>query len=152
MLYSEIIAVCSQIHTKHINAVCGQNVELLDVRLSGTYSNHQAVKDYHLENCSKSSVNFSLSLSPTLFLDNHSASYGLDARAARGRPDSSHSSWLYQTHFNLAPLAAAIRIKKGILSALEFSRHSEIWWTIFELWPALRKLFDNTICWEIHKT
>jgi len=29
MLYSEIIAVCSQIHTKHINTLCGQNVELL---------------------------------------------------------------------------------------------------------------------------
>jgi len=27
MLYSEIIAVWSQIHTKHINALCGQNVE-----------------------------------------------------------------------------------------------------------------------------
>jgi len=27
MLYREIIAVCSQIHTKHINTVCGQNVE-----------------------------------------------------------------------------------------------------------------------------
>ena len=24
MLYSEIIAVCSQIHTKHINTLCGQ--------------------------------------------------------------------------------------------------------------------------------
>ena len=32
MLYSEIIAVCSQIHTKHINALCGQNVELLNVK------------------------------------------------------------------------------------------------------------------------
>jgi hypothetical protein len=31
MLYSEIIAVCSQIHTKHINTLCGQNVELLNV-------------------------------------------------------------------------------------------------------------------------
>jgi len=29
MLYSEIIAVCSQIHTKHINTLCGQNVEFL---------------------------------------------------------------------------------------------------------------------------
>ena len=29
MLYSEIIAVCSQIHTKHTNTVCGQNVEWL---------------------------------------------------------------------------------------------------------------------------
>jgi len=33
MLYREIIAVCSQIHTKHINAQCGQNVELLNVKL-----------------------------------------------------------------------------------------------------------------------
>jgi len=28
MLYREIIAVCSQIQTKHINTLCGQNVEL----------------------------------------------------------------------------------------------------------------------------
>jgi len=34
MLYTEIIAVCSQIHTKHINTLCGQNVELLNVKLS----------------------------------------------------------------------------------------------------------------------
>ena len=33
MLYKEIIAVCSQIHTKHINTLCGQNVELLNVKL-----------------------------------------------------------------------------------------------------------------------
>ena len=26
MLYREIIAVCSEIHTKQINALCGQNV------------------------------------------------------------------------------------------------------------------------------
>ena len=32
MLYREIIAVCSQIHTKHINALCGQNVEMLNVK------------------------------------------------------------------------------------------------------------------------
>jgi len=30
MLYREIMAVCSQIPTKHINTVCGQNVELLN--------------------------------------------------------------------------------------------------------------------------
>jgi hypothetical protein len=29
MLYREIIAVCSEIHTKHINALCGQNVEVV---------------------------------------------------------------------------------------------------------------------------
>jgi len=34
MLYREIIAVCSQIHTKHINTVCGQNLELLNVKLA----------------------------------------------------------------------------------------------------------------------
>jgi len=34
MLYIEIIAGFSQIHTKHINALCGQNVELLNVKLA----------------------------------------------------------------------------------------------------------------------
>ena len=29
MLYSEIIAVCSQIHTKYINTLCGQNSFLM---------------------------------------------------------------------------------------------------------------------------
>ena len=33
MLYREIIAVSSQIHTKHINTMCGQNVEFLNVKL-----------------------------------------------------------------------------------------------------------------------
>ena len=33
MLYGEVIAVCSEIHTKHINTLCGQNVELLNVKL-----------------------------------------------------------------------------------------------------------------------
>jgi hypothetical protein len=33
MLYREIIAVCPQIHTKHINTLCGQNVEFVNVKL-----------------------------------------------------------------------------------------------------------------------
>jgi hypothetical protein len=33
MLYREIIAVCSQIHTKHINTLCGQNVEMINLKL-----------------------------------------------------------------------------------------------------------------------
>ena len=33
MLYREIIAVCSQIHTKHTNTPCGQNVEFVNVKL-----------------------------------------------------------------------------------------------------------------------
>jgi len=34
VLNSEIIAVVSQIQTKHINTLCGQNVELLNVKLA----------------------------------------------------------------------------------------------------------------------
>jgi len=44
MLYREIIAVRSQIHTKHINTLCGQNVKLLNVKLAGINSNHWALK------------------------------------------------------------------------------------------------------------
>ena len=43
MLYREIIAVCSQIHTKHINTLCGQNVEFVSVKPGGTYSDHWAL-------------------------------------------------------------------------------------------------------------
>jgi len=39
MLYREIIAVSSQIHTKHIDKLCGQNVELLNVKPGGTTRN-----------------------------------------------------------------------------------------------------------------
>ena len=34
MLYREVIAVCSQIHTKHKSTLCGQNVELWNVKLT----------------------------------------------------------------------------------------------------------------------
>jgi hypothetical protein len=33
MMYREIIAVCSQVHTKYINTLCGQNVEFVSVKL-----------------------------------------------------------------------------------------------------------------------
>jgi len=33
MLCREIITVYSEIHTKHINTLCGQNVEFLNVKL-----------------------------------------------------------------------------------------------------------------------
>jgi hypothetical protein len=46
MLYSEIMAVCSQIHTKHINTLCGQNVEFSDVKAGGTYKYHCGLKRY----------------------------------------------------------------------------------------------------------
>ena len=38
MQYREIIAVCSQIHTKHINTLCGQNVRLMNVKPGCTCS------------------------------------------------------------------------------------------------------------------
>jgi hypothetical protein len=34
MLYRGINAVCSEIHKKHINTLCGQKVELLNVELA----------------------------------------------------------------------------------------------------------------------
>jgi hypothetical protein len=34
MLYREIIAVCSEIHTKCINTPCEQNVEFCNVKLA----------------------------------------------------------------------------------------------------------------------
>jgi len=44
MLYREIIAVCSEIHIKHLNTLCGQNVEFVNVKHGGTYNNHRALK------------------------------------------------------------------------------------------------------------
>jgi hypothetical protein len=40
MLYREIMAVCSEIHTKHINILYGQNVELFNFKPGGIQSNH----------------------------------------------------------------------------------------------------------------
>jgi len=33
MLYRDIMAVCSEIHTKHINTLCGQNAHFVNVKL-----------------------------------------------------------------------------------------------------------------------
>jgi hypothetical protein len=33
MLHRQVIVVCFQIRTKHINSLCGQNVKLLNVKL-----------------------------------------------------------------------------------------------------------------------
>jgi hypothetical protein len=45
MLYREIIAVCSEIHTKHINTLCGQNVEFVNVKPGGTETNHNEMQN-----------------------------------------------------------------------------------------------------------
>jgi hypothetical protein len=44
MLYTEVIVTRSEIHTTHINALCGHNVEILSVKPEGTYSNHWACR------------------------------------------------------------------------------------------------------------
>jgi hypothetical protein len=44
MLHMVIFALFSQIQIKHINSQCEQNVEFLDVKPGGTYSDHWAVK------------------------------------------------------------------------------------------------------------
>ena len=44
MLYREIIAVCSQTHTKHINTLCEQNAGFVIVTPGGTYTDHWALK------------------------------------------------------------------------------------------------------------
>ena len=49
MLYRETIAVCSEIHSKHINTLCGQNIEFLNVKPGGTYSDHWALEGDGLE-------------------------------------------------------------------------------------------------------
>jgi hypothetical protein len=50
MLYSEIIAVCSQIHTQYINTLRGQNLEYLDIRPGGTDSKICALRANKLLN------------------------------------------------------------------------------------------------------
>jgi hypothetical protein len=45
MFYKAKVAVCSEIRTKHINAVCVQNVEFFSVKPGGTRSNHWALRD-----------------------------------------------------------------------------------------------------------
>ena len=44
MLYREIITVCSEIHTKHINTLCGQNVGFVNVKPSRTWIKRFVVK------------------------------------------------------------------------------------------------------------
>jgi hypothetical protein len=54
MLYSEIIAVCSEIHTKHINTLTGQNVQFVNVKHGGTLSPYRAVNTLRLSYTNKS--------------------------------------------------------------------------------------------------
>ena len=38
-VYKENVAVCSEIHTKHLNVLFRKNVDLLNVKPDGTHSN-----------------------------------------------------------------------------------------------------------------
>jgi len=75
MLYREIIAVCSQIHTEHINTLCGQNVELLNVKLAvhivttelQTVSNQCSAKYLHSQTIAGSTIAHKTLLSVTMY-------------------------------------------------------------------------------------
>ena len=79
MLYREIMAVCSQIHIKHINTLCGQNVELLNVKLAVHIltTGLQRVKSVLLANSNTKIKSFILALilnitnAPSLSLFHH---------------------------------------------------------------------------------
>jgi hypothetical protein len=40
ILYTSKVAVCSEVHTRHLNTLCRQYVEFFNVKICGTYSNH----------------------------------------------------------------------------------------------------------------
>jgi hypothetical protein len=45
MLYRETIADCSETHTEHINALCGQSLEFFNLESDATWSNHGLFND-----------------------------------------------------------------------------------------------------------
>jgi hypothetical protein len=40
VLFREIIAVCCEVNTKHMNTICGLNVDFFNVKPVGTENNH----------------------------------------------------------------------------------------------------------------
>jgi len=42
--YRAKVALCSEIHSKHIKSLCEQNVEILNVATVGAQSKHKALK------------------------------------------------------------------------------------------------------------
>jgi hypothetical protein len=45
MLHGEITAVCSEIHAKHTNKLCGQNVDFLNVTHGGIYEYIESIME-----------------------------------------------------------------------------------------------------------
>jgi len=44
MLYTKKVTVCSETHAEHITAICGHNVEFMNVKTGGTNSKLWALK------------------------------------------------------------------------------------------------------------
>ena len=42
-MYGKMNSICSEIHTKHINVLCGQNCEFLRSKIGGTFLIHWAI-------------------------------------------------------------------------------------------------------------
>jgi hypothetical protein len=49
MLWRGKIPVCSKNHAENLNAICGQDAELLNLELSGDKHEHWALKDKDLQ-------------------------------------------------------------------------------------------------------
>jgi len=45
MLHGEISVLCSEIHTKHIKTLCGQNVDSLNVAHGGIYDYTESITE-----------------------------------------------------------------------------------------------------------
>jgi hypothetical protein len=62
MLYREIFFFCFHINKKHINSLCGQNVESVNVKLGGIFSDHWALEGSYsyglLLSCEKQELKF----------------------------------------------------------------------------------------------
>jgi hypothetical protein len=58
VLYRVITTACSEILTEFINELCGQNVNVLNIKLGGRQTNHWALKSGLIKNkvCRDSSV------------------------------------------------------------------------------------------------
>jgi hypothetical protein len=61
MLNREIIAVYSKNHRKHINALCGQNVEIFNAKYGGTYSDQIGSKEIMTRYLTRRTPHFLLS-------------------------------------------------------------------------------------------
>ena len=116
MLYREIIATCSQIHTKHINKLCGQNAELLNVKSGGKYSNHWAfIYLFFLWHyCPKQAM-----VSSLLRFLNHTQRHNalsripLDRRSARRRDLYLTTHSTHNRHTTMAPVGFEPTIPAG---------------------------------------